>query len=298
MTERTRMYFCSLAAAWPAAAMGLLALHHYCDVKEIRIEADSGEPANARHVARLKYRLSRFRELFPIELGGGLSDTPLDEFRGRLFLNQPLSTKSYLPTYEPDRRAGTELDLELKLLGSPSLRRAFSRAGHEGMRVMRRWPVGVFHDKVARKNHVFTGGSSAIDLIAVDGDTLLLFELKKKGNAKVGALSEAFFYACVMRDALREIFRFEETPILPGLALSREHVKRCTRIRIVLLAPRFHVLIHSECCSAPSMLTSLNKAARREWAVVPVEFEAWTFRPLDFEFTEACGSSQQEARST
>jgi hypothetical protein len=159
---------------------------------------------------------------------------------------------------------------------------------------MRQWPVGLFHDSVADGNYVFTGGKSAIDLIAVDGDTLLLFELKNGKNAKAGALSETFFYACVMRDALLGNFRFEETPILERLALSRNDIKKCKRIRAVILAPRFHVLIHNECGSGkPSMLTRLSEAARRTWTDVPVEFETWQFKvgdnSNDFEFTKACG---------
>lgn len=78
---------------------------------------------------------------------------------------------------------------------------------------MHQWPVGLFHDSVRNENHVFTGSKSAIDLIAVDDDTLLLFELKNGKNAKGGALSETFFYACVMRDALLGDFRVEETRV-------------------------------------------------------------------------------------
>ena len=47
----------------------------------------------------------------------------------------------------------------------------------------------------------------------------------------------------------------------------------------MILAPRFHVLIHNECGSGkPSMLTRLSEAARRTWTDVPVEFETWQFK--------------------
>lgn len=78
-----------------------MALHSYCGVERIRIEADSAKPANPRHVARLEYRLSHFRKLFlMMEIGDGLSETPLAEFQGRLVLNQPRAENQYVVTDE------------------------------------------------------------------------------------------------------------------------------------------------------------------------------------------------------
>ena len=63
----------------------------------------------------------------------------------------------------------------------------------------------------AEGKQIFTGGKSAIDLIGIRDDTLVLFELKKSGNRKVGAVSELLFYASVMRDAIGDppIFKFK-----------------------------------------------------------------------------------------
>src|ERR1035441_776360 len=50
---------------------------------------------------------------------------------------------------------------------------------------MRQWPVGLFDGKVAEGHEIFTRGKSAIDLIGIRNDTLILFELKKARNRKV-----------------------------------------------------------------------------------------------------------------
>lgn len=77
--------------------------------------------------------------------------------------------------------------------------------------------------------------------------------------------------------------------------MSRNDIKKSKRIRAVILAPRFHVLIHNDCGGGkPSMLTRLNEAARKKWTDVSVEFEAWKFKlgdssPRDFEFSKVCG---------
>ena len=147
---------------------------------------------------------------------------------------------------------------------------------------MRQWPSGLFVGEIAKSCRVFTGGKSAIDLLAIDGDTLILFELKNGRNTKLGALSEAFFYGCVMRDLLRELFSFGNAPILERLLISPEDIRKCKSVRAVVLAPHLHPLIWNECDPTPrkgsKVLSLLNEAAGRTWGnEIPVEFEAWTF---------------------
>lgn len=73
-------------------------------------------------------------------------------------------------------------------------------------------PVGIFVDKKAKKNRIFSGGSSAIDLWGIDSkdNAFCIFELKKqKGNDKVGIISELYFYANIILDLLNNRNGFE-----------------------------------------------------------------------------------------
>ena len=179
-----------------------------------------------------------------MEIGDGLSETPLAKFRDRLFLNQPRTEVRYVVTGDQasDRRArfakanvnDKESDLERALEVSESLKKTFSRANHEAICVTRQWPVGLFHDSVADGNYVFTGGKSAIDLIAVDGDTLLLFELKNGKNAKAGsAVRDVLLRLRDARRAARELqVRGDADPRTARLVEKRhQEVQEDTRRR-------------------------------------------------------------------
>ena len=58
--------------------------------------------------------------------------------------------------------------------------------------VGRQLPVGLFEGTKAKAHMVFTGGTSAADFWAVDGDTIKVYELKSK-NPMVGIITEIFF---------------------------------------------------------------------------------------------------------
>jgi hypothetical protein len=278
------------AAAVEAWCLALLA----AGAERVRIDTSQLQH-ETKHRTRLAYRLAHFCELFPmVEDADGLSSEVFGCHSDRLLLNQPLSEADRIPSsviaelIDPN---GPESRIETAFEVLPELKRAFSPNGHQTMRVMRQWPVGLFNGEVAHKSRIFTGGKSAIDLIAIDGETLLLFELKNGKNKKIGALSEIFFYACVMRDLLLKRFQFEEGRILDNLAISRAHIMQCREVRAVILAPRLHPLIWNEKGRQQSknVVDLLNEATAREWGVnVPVRFEAWTFKPAeanDFEFT-------------
>jgi hypothetical protein len=179
--------------------------------------------------------------------------------------------------------APTESGLELALEISGAFRSHFQLE-----KVMRQWPVGLFDGKVARGHEIFTGGKSAIDLIGIRNDTLVLFELKKSGNRKVGAVSELLFYASVMRDAIgaSAIFKFEPKGAMENCAIGPEDIIRCSKICAVSLAPDFHTLILE-----PRMFAELNVAMKRLYSDRPIYFETATISGYpqdecgDFEFS-------------
>lgn len=71
-------------------------------------------------------------------------------------------------------------------------------------KVYRQLPVGLFlGDTATDNNRIFTGGKSAIDLWGMTSNELHIFELKAI-NAKVGVLTELFFYAAYSYDMFCE----------------------------------------------------------------------------------------------
>ncbi|MBR1285388.1 hypothetical protein JQ597_25385 [Bradyrhizobium sp. AUGA SZCCT0177] len=263
------------AAAFEAWALTLLC---HCEVKTVAItlQENSGQlDVQEPHFQRFLYRLTRFVELFP---GRIVADERLLKLSrvaggalGLFYLNQPLNHRSPIEAEREERlrvflsQPGdhSESDLERALEISPAFIDALALE-----KVMRQWPVGLFGERVAHGNRIFTGGKSAIDLMGIRNEELVLVELKKDGNRKVGAISELFFYSSLMRDALGGIFKFEERPSKRNCAVTTEDIRRCSSVCAVLLAPKMHPLIEN-----PRIISDLNSALARHWLKFPVKFD-------------------------
>lgn len=278
----------------PAAFEGwALALLIYCGVKCVQIGVDSeAVPVNdaGPHYQRFLYRLMRFSELFPGQVVATWPDSRSKALNPEIerFFNQSGPRKNSRETDSVERMKAASMDkpsessLELALEISSAFWTYFQLE-----KVMRQWPVGLFEGKVAKGHEIFTRGKSAIDLIGIRGDTLVLFELKKSGNETVGAVSELLFYASVMRDALgaSPIFKYESMKASQNCAIGPEDILRCSRISAVSLAPKFHPLI-----SEPRMFEVLNAATAGLYVDKPIHFEMVTFKlpkdgSGDFEFS-------------
>ena len=278
------------AAAFEAWTLALL-VHCGVNTVNFRLKDDVAIPAAGdkeyRHFQRFLYRMHRFQELFaeieidPALRGGGAA-LKLGADR-KLNQPSPVSNRGMSGAFLDNFFGASESDLEKAIERSPAFRRRFDLK-----KVMRQWPIGLFDQKVAKRNYIFTGGKSAIDLIGVRGDTLYLFELKKRGNRKAGAISELFFYASVMRDALEEeaLFKFEPQHPTTNFSISAVDIRKCRSIVAVLLAPDFHPLI-----SEHKIIARLNKASAEQWLNKPVRFEAIQLRLPeqggDFSFSSA-----------
>jgi hypothetical protein len=253
----------------------------HCEVKTVAItlqqnlkELDA-QTQQEPHFQRLLYRLKRLIEIFPGRIVADERLLKLSRVSGSglslLYLNQPLNHRSSVEAERDERlrvflsQPGdhSESDLERALEISPAFRKALTLE-----KVMRQWPVGLFGERVAHGNRIFTGGKSAIDLIGIRNDELVLVELKKDGNRKVGAISELFFYSSLMRDALGGVFKFEERPSKRNCAVSTGDIKRCSSICAVLLAPTMHPLIEN-----PKIISELNSALARHWPKFPIKFD-------------------------
>jgi hypothetical protein len=286
--------------AWAAA----LLVH--CDAKQVSVQLPPDAAASGGgHLERLLYRLHRFGELLPVRIEG-VAPQAKALMPSKLLLNVPSDDRAVTEEVERLKTAagtasldlaGSEHALEVAMVGSQALRTAFARGAPGGMSIMRQCPVGLFRNAVKRGSEysIFTGGRSAIDLLAIDDTTLLLFELKNAKNKKAGAISEAFFYACVMRDVLRKTFQFDELKVGRSLPpITPDEISKCTEIRSVILAPDMngpcvHPLIYRTGLVGSSVISGINEAAARTWIDKPVRFEAWTFKAdrdgTDFEFT-------------
>ena len=287
------------AAAFEAWSMALLV---HGGATRVRVELEDGLARDPdKHTQRFLYRLGRFHELFPVDVNSYAQSA--GAFVGTPLLNQPGDSRrsddegDRLGTISKDSLTGWEENLEKALEVSPNLKKAFTRESQGGFRIMRQWPVGLFESRVSDNTRVFPGRRSAIDLMGIDGSTLLLFELKKDGNCKAGAVSEIFFYANVMRDALLGRFAFEDEHSPASLApITAKDVMLCTDIRAIILAPRLHPLIYNDKgAGGPTIIGALNEASHRTWGDKPIHFEAWKLGvdessvPMDFTFACVVG---------
>lgn len=226
------------------------------------------DPMN-RHYARFLYRVQRFEELFPDWFRVANPEHLVDcavRAGAELFLNIA-GTTSREPI-EPKR----ETEIERGLVGKhENLLR--QKLGLDA--VGRQFPVGLYRTREL-KNAVFTGGTSAIDIVGVNADCFTLIELKAGKNIMVGALSELLFYAAVVRDAVVRDdagSRFQFGGREKGPSRSRvgaADVENAKRVRAILMGEHFHPLLEH-----PDLFGMLNEAAKKQSELVPLAFEQW-----------------------
>lgn len=120
----------------------------------------------------------------------------------------------------------------------------------------RQLPLGLFDGVVSRDTRWSPGGASQVDLWtrSLDGRTIHLFELKRNDNRKVGIISEALWYARLLH---RVRTRGLDGRDVIGGGPAIDEIRRAARIRMWLLAPDLHPLVHHE---GESPLTWLRDA--------------------------------------
>jgi hypothetical protein len=134
----------------------------------------------------------------------------------------------------------------------------------------RQFPVGLYRT-ANLKSPVFTGGTSAIDIVGTRDGDFTVIELKAGKNIAVGALSELIFYATVARDAARARFRFGGRKERTSRAtIGFDALEAATGIRVIYLAEAFHPLLEH-----PNLMATLNDAARLHMTSPPLKFEQW-----------------------
>lgn len=133
---------------------------------------------------------------------------------------------------------------------------------HEGKELLtKRWNIdenklynqlltGVFIEKIAGDNAVFSRGASAIDMWGIDkdGQTLHLIELKCGDNKGLGVIGETLFYTaliydtCVAKETLFSFGKYGSAPDTSDATAIKNGGKKFNRLITHILAEKYHPL--------------------------------------------------------
>lgn len=239
-----------------------LALHRWCNVKvELgwEILPESATAAHLRHYERFLYRVAYYKDLFPewFAIESSL-EKELSKARAlgqTCYLNvgDKERVTAEKPGDKPERR------MELMLLKSDEF------AAHYGFKHGTRdihFPVGLFEGAKSRDTRIFPGGAANIDLVCLNGETFWLFELKAEDNYPVGIFTELFFYASVIRDALRG-GHFEFVASRLDALIQPDALQKVACIEAVMLGHKIHPLLDS------GLISILNEAVEKRWNAEP-----------------------------
>jgi len=160
---------------------------------EVRLSWVSDAVSKQKHYNRFLYRIEKFKPLFPWLTTDDFDSSHIFGEGVTKFINHGVTPAGV------EINPNSESAYEEVLYRSERFRMDH---GIEEGKLARQLPVGVFTaSPPTESSALFTGSKSAIDLYGVDHDGVLnIFELKVEGNRLVGALSEVFFYWCVLDD--------------------------------------------------------------------------------------------------
>lgn len=158
-----------------------------------------GKPSNG-HLGRFLYRILKFSEQYKdwFELSQPLKVLK-DNFKN--YLNNPSGFVTSAPSDEPKKdRANYNLESYIEYLFCDSISAQKDILNlPSGTTIDRQLPVSLFESTKSSTTGVFTGGKSAIDFWALNGDTINVYELKSD-NPMVGIITEIFFYSNYVHD--------------------------------------------------------------------------------------------------
>ena len=177
------------------------------DVKNITVDDYDGKLPKNGHWGRFLYRILKFSEQYKdwFKLSTALGKIK-DKFQNYLDTN---SFETNAPSNEaednPDKllNKGLESYVEQLLVDSSRSKTKILKLSSASAIVGRQLPVGLYEGAKSKYNEVFTGGTSAADFWAVDGDIIKVYELKSK-NPMVGIITEIFFYSNYVYDIFVE----------------------------------------------------------------------------------------------
>ena len=112
----------------------------------------------------------------------------------------------------------------------------------KGKVINQQLPIGLFKDKVADVNRLTI--TSFLDLWEVEKETMKIYELKAKGNNKIGIISELLYYTNMMSDILNGCFCFEpNSKDYRGVETLKKSIGKIKHLEGVFLTDTLHPLI-------------------------------------------------------
>lgn len=235
---------CSAFESWA------LALKHYCRkfVDTIVINWDDPDIIN-EHYNRFIYRLTRFIQTYE----WATTNKTIPPMPSLLYCSAPNSEAAPKEKHKKGDEGRIECEYVEKNV------KTYDVIDHQ-------LPVGLFDGVVKDTTHFTPGRLSQIDIWAINGDTLKIFELKRPKNNPLGIISELMFYTNVVNDLLsHNILISEEKAKKAVMKHYRSFDKfyeaytgrrKINQIKAVFLADELHPLINED------MLELINNSVR------------------------------------
>lgn len=151
--------------------------------------------SNRLHYERFKYRVWKFIKTYDWAENGSLFN--MDYYGENL--------KNWVVNF-PCNEAGKEAQGEEAILEREYIT---NQKGNYDV-IDQQLPVGVFNSVVSKASCVMPHGKSQIDIWAICGDTLHIFELKKPNNLMVGIISELMYYVNIMNDIKNQRIKYPQ----------------------------------------------------------------------------------------
>lgn len=228
---------------------------------DIGVRVRGAAPAEAgalRHWRRSQFLLSELSLLLGSRFR--VDPAPSWEWPSLPVLNAPIGPRSS----EHARAALSEHALEVQIASSPSLLASFP---HPLSAIARQLPLGLFDGRVSEASAWTPGGASQVDLwgCSPDGRVAHLIELKTSGNAHVGILPEALYYARLLHHVRRRRVGGDGA----GLAA----IRGAERLVMWLVAPGYHPLVHHGGHTPLAWLNAAMVEDRVELRVLPIDLD-------------------------
>ncbi len=171
---------CSAFESWA------FVLKYYCAkfIDFVVIDWENPDIVN-QHFNRFIYRLTRFVQTYE----WASTNKPIPSMPSLLYCSAPNSEAAPMEKHKKGDEGRLECEFVEKNLKN------FDVIDHQ-------LPVGLFDGVVKDTTHFTPGRLSQIDIWAIDGDMLKIFELKRPKNNPLGIISELMFYTNVVNDLL------------------------------------------------------------------------------------------------
>ena len=219
----------------------MLKSHLDCNIDKVILDFNTEiKDEHQLHFNRFLWRVSNFKEMYSWFEVDNTKEYIINEFLIQTFIDLKVNMPSKQRTEVVNSKGERYIEW-LFVEKQPNI--LCERLNCDN--IFNQFPVGIFKQKVSKNTAIFTGKSSAIDLLGIEKgkDILHLIELKKDKNSSIGIISEFLFYAFILHNIfIDKNIKYEEdkTNIFEFEELCNMNIKKITGH---LLAEKFHRLI-------------------------------------------------------